>query len=130
MEIMEKVSITHMSNAHTDWLRGLDFYKQEIKILKKRLTDIAGRNTHFDVMREVEHFENQFDIQAENIHRLAHDIKANVKNTAIETKNSGAGYIDGMLFDQHNELGERYIAEEKTINELRQSFQQFSSAWL
>jgi hypothetical protein len=130
METMEKVSITHLSNAHTDWLRGLDFYKQEIKILKKRLTEIAGKNTSTEVMKDVEHFENQFEIQAENIHRLSHDIKSNVKIASVESKNSGAGYIDGYLLDQHQELGQRYITEEKTLNELRHSFNEFASWWL
>jgi len=130
METMEKVSITHLSNAHNDWLRGLDFYKGEIKILKKRLTEIAGKNTDPELMKDVEHFENQFDIQAENIQRLAHDIKANVKVAAVETKTASAGYIDGHLFDQHSDLEQRYISEEKTINELRHSFNEFASYWM
>ena len=115
---------------HTDWLRGLDFYKQEIKILKNRLTEIAGKNTHPDVMKEVEHYENQFEIQAENIHRLSHDIKSNVKIAGVEVRNSGAGYIDGMLLDKHVDLGEKYVSEEKTINELRHSFNEFASVWM
>lgn len=124
---MEKVSISHMSNAHTDWLRGLDFYKEELGILKNRLTEIAGKNTNREVMKEVEHFENQFDIQAENIHKLNHDIKNNVKLASREAHNSGAGYIDGYLLEQHVYLGERYVSEEKTIGELRQSFNRFAS---
>ncbi|MCD6012616.1 MAG: hypothetical protein K0Q79_2478 [Flavipsychrobacter sp.] len=127
---MEKVSITHMSNAHTDWLRGLDFYKQELGILKNRLTEIAGKNTNREVMKEVEHYENQFEIQAENIHKLKHDIKYNVKVAGREAQNSGAGYIDGYLLDQHFYLGERYDSEEKTISELRQSFNQFASTYM
>lgn len=130
METMERVSITHMSNAHSDWLRGLDFYKQELNILKNRLTEIAGKNTDKDVMRDVEHFENQFEIQAENIHKLKHDIKYNVKMAGREALNSGAGYIDGFLLDQHFYLGERYETEERTVNDLRQSFNQFASAYM
>jgi len=127
---MEKISIAHLGNAHSDWLRGLDFYKQEIKILKSRLTEIAGKNSGQDVMVEVERYENQFEIQAENIHRLTHDIKSNVKVAGRESQNSGAGYIDGILLDQHNSLGQRYITEEKTINELRHSFNEFASGWM
>ncbi len=128
METIEKrVSITHMSNAHTDWLRSLDFYKDEIKILRDRLTEIAGKNTNREVMKEIEHFENQFDIQAENIHKLSHEIKHNVKVAGREAHNSGAGYIDGMLLEEHNTLGDRFHTEEKTVNELRQSFNRFAS---
>jgi L-arabinose isomerase len=124
---MNKVSITHMSNAHTDWLRGLDFYREEVNILKTRLTEIAGKNTNKDIQKEIGHFESQFDIQTENIHKLSHDIQANVKLAGREFLNSGAGYIDGALFEQHTELGKRYLAEEKTVSELKQAFYHFAS---
>jgi hypothetical protein len=127
---MSKISITHMSNAHNDWLRALAFYKQELSILKQRLTEVAGKNSHSDVLKQVEHFENQFDIQANNINKLSHDIKANVSNAGIEAKASGAGYIDGDLLTQHTAIGQKFEAEEKTINELRHSFTQFAAQWM
>jgi hypothetical protein len=40
---MNKISITHVSNAHNRWLRSMEFYKQEIDILKGMLAEIAGR---------------------------------------------------------------------------------------
>ncbi len=116
-----------MSNAHTDWLRGLDFYREEVNILKTRLTEIAGKNNGKDVQKEIGHFESQFDIQTENIHKLSHDIQANVKLAGREFLNSGAGYIDGVLFEQHEELGKRYLAEERTLSELKKAFYHFAS---
>lgn len=127
---MDKISITHLNNAHSDWLRGLDFYKEEIKILKDRLTEVASKNSHPDVLKQVEHYENQFDIQSENIHRLRHDIKSNLKVAAEETKASSAGYIDGTLLSAHTTLGQKFESEEKTVNELRQEFNQFAAEWM
>ena len=127
---MDKISVTHISNAHSDWLRGLDFYKQEIKILKSRLTEVASKNSHPDVMKQVEHYENQFEIQRENIHRLSHDIKSNIKVVAVESKASSASYIDGVLLSQHHTLGQKFETEERTVNELRQEFNQFASEWM
>ena len=127
---MTRVSITHMSNAHNGWLRSLDFYKQEIKILKGLLTEIAKKNTSAPVMKEVEHFENQFRIQLENIAKLAHDIKGNLTDAGKQAHASGAGYIDGILLSTHTALGEKYIVEEKIVNELRHSFQQFAAEWM
>ena len=119
-----------MNNAHNDWLRALNFYKDELKMLNNRLTEIAKKNTGKEVMIAIEHFENQLRIQVENIHLLDHEIKANVKKAAHETKASGAGYIDGILFTQHNELETKFITEEKIINELRHSFNQFAAEWM
>lgn len=127
---MDKISITHLSNAHSDWLRGLDFYKEEIKILRNRLTQVAGKNTNPEVMKQVEHYENQFEIQNENIHRLRHDIKSNLKIVSVESMASSAGYIDGALLTQHNTLGQKFEREEKTVKELRQDFNQFAAEWM
>jgi len=125
-----RVSITHMNNAHSEWLRALSFYKDEFKILQERLTEIAGKNTDAAVMKEVDHFENQFAIQAENINKLSHEIKANVSAAAEESHASSAGYIDGVLLTQHNELQSKFDIEEKIIKDLRQSFNRFASEWM
>jgi len=124
---MNKIGITHISNEHSDWLRSLDFYKQEIAILKGRLTEIAGKNSHVDVLKQVEHFENQFKLQTDNTERLMHDIKHNLKAIAKEAETAKAGYIDGILAEQHNALGQKYETEEKIINELRHSFNEFAA---
>ena len=127
---MEKISIAHVNNAHSDWLRALDFYKDEISILKNRLTEIAGKNTSRDVMRNVEHFENQFKLQKDNIQVLSHDIKQNVKSIKNQLQDANAGYIDGELAEQHNAFSGKFYDEEKVINELRHEFNEFAAQWM
>ena len=129
-DTLEKVSISHMNNAHSDWLRALHFYRDELKILNSRLTEIASKNNGREVLIDIEHFENQLRIQAGNINSLTHEIRANVSNAAIEAKASGAGYIDGNLLAQHTELGNKFETEEKIINELRRSFNDFAAEWM
>jgi len=127
---MKKISITHVNNAHNDWIRALDFYKQELNILKSRLSEIAGKNSAADVLKQVEHFENAFKVQRDNIDRLNHDVHLNVVSIGNQLQESKAGYIDAALLTQHNNLHERFTAEEKAINELRHQFTQFSADWM
>ncbi len=119
-----------MSNAHTDWLRALDFYKDELGILKERLTEIAGKNTEHELMHKVEHYENQIAVQRDNIDRIAHDIRLNLASTSNELQHSPAGYIDATLLAQHNTLHQRYLGEEKAVNELRHEFYEFAIDWM
>lgn len=119
-----------MNNRHNDWLRALDFYKQELDILRARLTEIAGKNTGKDVLQRVEHFENQFKIQTDNIERLLHNIKVNITAAGVQAKASGAGYIDSALLATHDDLERAFTAEESTVQELRYDFQQFSAGWM
>ncbi len=127
---MKRISITHMNNAHGDWLRALDFYKEEIVILRKRLGELAGKNTLPEVLKQVEHFENQLAIQKEHIDLLSHDIHANVADISKEIQHSKEGYISESLFVQHNGLATKFADEEKIFNAIRHEFNQFSSAWM
>src|SRR5579883_2558324 len=123
---MEKAHISNIDHIQSDWLRGLDFYKNELHILRKRLTEIAGKNNGHDVNKGVEHFENQFKLQSENIDFLRHDINENVSNIGRQVKESTAGYVDTGLIKAYKKLEEKYVAEEKLINELRHDFYQFA----
>lgn len=127
---MKKVNITHVSNAHNDWLRALNFYKQEIGILKGRLTEIAAKNNAKEVNNKIEHFENQFLVQNNNIDTLKHNITENVTTIAKQLEHTGAPYVDGVLLAQHNNLREKYQAEEKSINALRHEFTDFAVEWM
>ncbi len=127
---MDKISIVHVKHTHNDWLRGIEFYKQELDILKKRLTEIAGKNTSDEVLKGVEHFENQFKVQMDNIDRLRHDINLNIQSIAVQAESSKAGYIDNILLARHNTLRVRYEEEEKAIRELRADFMRFSAEWM
>lgn len=125
-----RVSITHVNNSHSTWLRSLDFYKSELNILKGELAEIAVKNTHKDVRKEVEHYENQFKVQTENIDTLVHDIKKNVANIAAEAHDGHAGHIEGKLLAQHDNFEKKFEDEEKVINELRHNFQRFAADWM
>lgn len=127
---MKKVNISHVSNQHNYWLRSLNFYKTEISILKGILTEIAGKNSGTDVLKEVEHFENQFKIQNMNIDRLSHDIHVNIDAISKQAQQHNAGYIDESLQVTHNALGERFENEEKIIHEIIRTFRKFAEQWM
>jgi hypothetical protein len=127
---MSKVNLSHVSNMHNQWLRNLNFYKSELAILKGILTEIAGKYTGGEVSKEVEHFENQFKIQTDNIDTISHDIHVNIGRIGKEAQQSSAGYIDGDLLTEHTALGQRAEAEEKIAIELIHSFRKFAERWM
>jgi hypothetical protein len=127
---MKKVSITHVNNEHNRWLRSMDFYKGEIGVLKEFLTEIAGKNTVVEVMAQVEHYENQFTVQLDNIKRLKHDIRANITIIAKEAEASKAGYIEDTLLTQHTQLGNNFDDLAYIITDLINSFRKFEGEWM
>jgi hypothetical protein len=124
-----KVSITHISNEHNDWLRSLDFYKQEIGILKNRLEEVAGKNTENTVAAQVEHFQNQFIIQTDNIDTLRHNINENLSKISTQAE-AGVGYVEKELAEEHNNHRDSFMSTEHTINGLRHDFNRFAAQWM
>ena len=127
---MSKVNISHVSNMHSQWLRSLNFYKTEIAIMRGLLTEVAGKNSDSNMLREVEHFENQFRLQGNNIDSISRDIHVNIDAIAKEAANSSAGYVEGSLVETHNKLGEHTAAQENTMKELMHSFRKFAAQWM
>jgi hypothetical protein len=76
-----KDSLAHLHLICEDWKRELDFFKIEIVYLRKRLEEIASKNTSMDVLKHVEHFENKFSIMAIHVDELYHDV--HLKNEAL-----------------------------------------------
>lgn len=119
-----------MSDEHTMWLSALDFYKQELTIMKERLTEIAGKYTSKEVAAEVEHFENQIKVQNENIDQLHHKINKNLHAVAVGVQENNAGYVDVALVEAHDNEKEVFLVTEKVINMLRQDFNHFAAKWM
>ncbi len=70
-----KDSLSHLHLLCEDWHRELSFFKVELKIFKNRLDEVASKNTHQDILIQVEHFENKFRIMSNNIDELLHDVQ-------------------------------------------------------
>ena len=127
---MNRENISSFGDEHSTWLKALDFYKQELAIIRERLTEIAGKNTAKEASAEIEHFENQLKVQTENIDILHHDINENLTKSAHEAKGNSAGYIDASLFKTHDNQRESFNTTEAIINDLRKEFNLFAAKWM
>jgi len=123
---MESTSIKNVSRNHEEWKSALGFYKDELEVFKHRLLEVASKNTAKETMQQVEHFQNQFLVQGENIDILRHDINAHLNRMAKETL-LHAGHIDHEEIPVHFLLKERFEIEQKVFNGLKEEFQQFLS---
>lgn len=75
--------LTHISNVraeHSSWLRGIEFYNDEMRIMQHRLEEVSSKNTDIEVKAQVEHYQNQFMVQETNLNHMKHDINNHVKH--------------------------------------------------
>ena len=118
-----------MDNRHDEALRGLEFYKQDLIILQQRLQEVAEKNTALDVRRSIEHFQNQFIIQRNNIDELRHKVNEQVQLLSKDVQ-LHEGRVEKQLLEEEEQLDAEYRQLEKIINELRQEFNTFLSKWM
>ncbi len=116
--------ISHVGAEHSSWLRGIEFYNDELAILKSRLQEVSYKNTKEDAKKQVDHFQNQFLVQETNLNRLEHEINAHFKNMKSDI-DTHAQHLGNSTIAEHDALRDRYIVQEKIINELRHEFNRF-----
>ena len=115
---MKTVLLTEQHVAYREWLNRLAFYKDELKIMQNRISEIAERNTKTDVLAQVEHFQNMLIIQKNQIDRLRHDIdKQEEELASLTLKNPVAS--DHRRVEFHPEQKQKIELFEKIFNELR-----------
>ncbi len=123
------VAVSHCGNEHSQWLKSLVFYDEELNTLDKRLLEIVKKNNHKEVMASVEHFQNQFVVQRNNIDELQHYIHEHENQIAAEAK-ANDGKMGITKIEEHKTLKGKVEIFDKVFNELRLEFNQFLSRWM
>lgn len=114
---------------HAAWINKLKFYRDEIVILEKQLEEISSKNNRKDVLAMVDHFQNQFLIQKNNINNILHVVKRDEKKLILEIAGNPVA-VDHRETDDHSKERDQVQTFEKTFNELRAEFKGFAAKWM
>ncbi len=123
---MSFTTVAHCGTDHAAWLKSIAFYEGELDILKERLLEIASKNTGVEVMTQVEHFQNQFIIQRNNLDELKHQIAEHDLLVSQDARQH-SGKMDTTNAAVHNSVSAAFGKTEEIINNLRKEFNQFLS---
>jgi hypothetical protein len=128
--IQETLSPTlNITSEKSSWLRGIEFYEDEIKIMRKRLSEISNANTAREVKKKVEQFQNQFNVHQEQLGKLRHAVNNHATNISIDFENHH-GQVERATVAEHYTMRDDYVNTEKLFNEMRHDFNRFLSKHL
>jgi hypothetical protein len=116
--------ISELHTEHQEWLKKLDFYNDEIALMRKRLEEIVSKNTNKEILSQSEHFQNQFTVQKNNIDEIRHAVKQH-ENSIEENISANPTASDHRNMDSHQSTTENVNGFEKIFNELRHEFNAF-----
>ncbi len=120
---------THINDLHAEhkaWLEESSFYEDELKVFRERLAEVAGKNTKPEITSEVEHFQNQFIIQKEQLDELNHEATVHEQALAKFAEKHPVA-IEHRLFDNHDALIGKITAFKKLYEEMKEGFNKFLS---
>lgn len=124
-----KKTIYELHEDHKTWQNKLSFYRDEIKIMQNRISEIAAKNTAKEVLAFVEHFQNQLIIQDEQTDILSHDIKK--REAVLEAAaNRNKVAVDHEKFEDDPLLRSQMDDFERLFNDLRKELITFLSKWM
>lgn len=132
MSVLEKIQKVHIDDLHFEhqrWLSELRFFKDELPIFQNRLEEIANRYSNKDVLKELDHFQNQLSIQSNAMDELMHDINEHEKQLARYAEEHPVA-IDHVLFNDHAPFRDRVETNSKIMSELRKDFQAYLAKWM
>lgn len=127
---MKKEHVYYQHTENQEWMIRVLFYQDELRILTSRLEEIAGDYTsNKEVLTGIEHFQNQFIIQKEQLDLLKHEIDESDRLIYNEIlKNEVAS--DHRTMKDHSEIRENIESFERIFKSLREEFNQFLSKWM
>lgn len=121
-ETQKKVYDLH--HEHQLWMNHLNFFEDELKIFKHRLEEITQANNKSDVLKMVEHFQNAFIIQKNEIDVLKHLIRlAEQELVAYIDKNPEVA--DKRKKEDDAVIREKIARFEKLFRQMKEEYMNF-----
>ncbi len=121
-----KTSLSVLHHQTSDWLRELQFYKEELVLLQNRLGEVAAKNTATEVLAQVEHFQNKFILLNEQADILKHDVNAVSEKVNAAAKELPT-HLNEKYVPEHTALQTRVSGFAKSIADTRFELNQFLS---
>ena len=116
--------VSHIGEEHRAWNRGIAFYQDEIQILLHRLEEVSQRNTAEEIRKQVEHFENQWNIQSKQWSELSSAIQSNTRHISVDAM-SHAQHLTTETIAEIDVMRDRYVTAERIYLDLRNEFNRF-----
>lgn len=125
-------NFAYLSDLHYEhqlWRNELNFYKEELNILERRLEEIISKNTNNEVEAGAESFQNRFDLQREHLNIIKNAIRTHEHALADFAKDKPIA-VDHVHFKDHSEIREKMDRFRELYQEMKNEFNRFAVKWL
>lgn len=118
----EYIAEQHQENKQ--WAANFAFYKDEVQVLRNRLSEISAKNSAAEIKMKVSHFENQCIINAEQIDLLNHAVNES-EAKILKSVEINSVAVEHRKIEDHSELREKIATFEEMFKTLRSEANEF-----
>ena len=116
--------IAQFSEECNTWREVLRSQREEFTRMKNELQQAVAHITSKEALKDVEHYENQFDIQLANIHDLKQSIKLYNRAPVLQPM-SDDGVLAGGVASGYEKLSADYQNLRQRLHEIKNDFRRF-----
>ena len=120
----ETINNSDLHFEHKQWESELAFWNDELKTFNDRLGELAARWTDKDVLKQLEHYQNEFILHGDVIADLQEIIEKHEISIASLTK-TNTDVLSTQLSKQHIEFRNRMETQRHIYAELKKDFFRF-----
>ena len=120
----QQIFLPELHEKISNWKSEVDFVRQDVKILRHRLTEIIQKNTHRDTLALAEQFQNQFIRQLEVADEMFHDLKQADKRILLDLEEKPSG-LEEKLMNEEKHLSERMRVFNRLFHTMKDDFNGF-----
>ncbi|MBA3707067.1 MAG: hypothetical protein H0W84_14540 [Bacteroidetes bacterium] len=116
--------IDQLRVEHQLWASAIELYTDELKIFQNWLEEIAVKNMSIEVRKQIEHFQNQFIIQKEQLDILNHETNIHEQWLA-ELAKENPSTIDRKTFADYKGMRDQMKTSIKFLLSLKTNLRNF-----
>ncbi|MFZ9660741.1 MAG: hypothetical protein ACO29O_02585 [Chitinophagaceae bacterium] len=121
---MVQTDLTQLNRECISWREDLKEFRNNLMALRSSLQELIKKPIDKNLLPQVEHYENQIDIQENNINELKHQIKDHERKASWEIQ-LHSGVISDATWVVHEELLDRYEVMMHVLADLKEEFEVF-----
>ncbi|MBD0778450.1 hypothetical protein HPE56_11650 [Maribacter sp. ANRC-HE7] len=128
-KIKEIVYNENLHFEHENWKSELAFWEDELKSFTNRLSELVTRWTTDEVLKELDHFQNEFVLHGAVIDDLEEAIEEHEASIAGHSQ-AGKESLDIVLAKKHNEFRLKMEKQRQIYADLKKDFFRFLSKYM
>ena len=115
---------------HVQWQSELSFWEDEIKSFKHRLEELVVRWTDKDVLKQLEHYQNEFILHGEVIDELQHAIHVHETEMSKADMTDKVSSLDTSHTKYHIAFRQKMETQREIYADLKRNFYRFLSKYM